>query len=177
VRYTLYLFEYDAMLYSLLLRLLGLYMINNDILRRLSTLLGFDDEKTRAVFKLNACDITADKLVCFFKEKDDAAYIELLDVELASFLNGLIVEKRGAKEGPQAVPEDDLTNNAIFNKLKIAFSLQADEVIDTLELAELSLTKYELSAFFRSINNKHYRECSDEVLSTFIKGLKIKLQG
>ncbi|AOW76084.1 MAG: hypothetical protein ACI9O3_000906 [Colwellia sp.] len=152
-------------------------MINNDILRRLSTLLDFDDEKTRAVFKLNACEISAEQLVCFYKEKDDETYVELLDVEFASFLNGLIVERRGAKEGPQAVPEAVLTNNAIFNKLKIAFSLQADEVIDTLELAELSLTKYELSAFFRSINNKHYRDCSDEVLSTFIKGLKIKLQG
>jgi uncharacterized protein YehS (DUF1456 family) len=152
-------------------------MINNDILRRLSTLLGFDDEKVRAVFKLNSCDITAEQMVCFFKEKDDADYVELLDVELASFLNGLIVEKRGAKEGPQAVPEQTLSNNAIFNKLKIAFSLQADEVIDTLELAELSLTKYELSAFFRNVNNKHYRDCSDDVLSTFIKGLKIKLQG
>jgi uncharacterized protein YehS (DUF1456 family) len=152
-------------------------MINNDILRRLSSLLGFDDEKICSVFKLNACDITTEQMVCFFKEKDDAAYIELLDVELASFLNGLIVEKRGAKEGPQAVPETVLSNNAIFNKLKIAFSLHADEVIDTLELAELSLTKYELSAFFRNINNKHYRDCSDEVLSTFIKGLKIKLQG
>lgn len=152
-------------------------MINNDILRRLSTLLGFDDEKVRAVFKLNSCDITAEQMVCFFKEKDDADYVELLDVELASFLNGLIVDKRGAKEGPQAVPEQTLTNNAIFNKLKIAFSLQADDVISTLELAELSLTKYELSAFFRNVNNKHYRDCSDDVLSTFIKGLKITVQG
>lgn len=152
-------------------------MINNDLLRRLSTLLGFDDEKICAVFKLNACDITPEQLVSFFKEKDEDAYVELLDVEFASFLNGLIVEKRGAKEGPAAVAETVLSNNAIFNKLKIAFSLHADEVIETLELAELSLTKYELSAFFRSVTNKHYRDCSDETLSAFIKGLKIKLQG
>jgi len=152
-------------------------MINNDILRRVSTLLGFDDEKIRSVFKLNACDITAEQLACFFIEKDQTTFVELLDVELASFLNGLIVDKRGAKEGPQAVPETTLSNNAIFNKLKIAFSLHADEVIDTLEMAELSLTKYELSALFRKVSNKHYRECSDETLSAFIRGLKIKLQG
>ncbi len=152
-------------------------MINNDILRRITTLLDFDDAKICSVFKLNTCEITTEQLGSFFTEKDEEAYIELLDVELASFLNGLIVEKRGAKEGPQAVAETVLSNNAIFNKLKIAFSLHADEVIDTLELAELSLTKYELSAFFRNVNNKHYRDCSDEVLSTFIKGLKIKLQG
>jgi len=152
-------------------------MINNDILRRVSTLLGFDDKKIRSVFKLNACDITAEQLACFFIEKDQTTFVELLDVELASFLNGLIVDKRGAKEGPQAVPETTLSNNAIFNKLKIAFSLHADEVIDTLEMAELSLTKYELSALFRKVSNKHYRECSDETLSAFIRGLKIKLQG
>ena len=109
-------------------------MINNDILRRLSSLLGFNDEKICSVFKLNACDITTEQMVCFFKEKDDVAYIEILDAELASFLNGLIVEKRGAKEGPQAVPENVLSNNAIFNKLKIAFSLHADEVIDKSSL-------------------------------------------
>ena len=62
----------------------------------------------------------------------------------------------------------------IFNKVKIALSLQAEEVISVLELAELSLSKYELSAFFRKIDNKHYKNCSDEVLSAFLKGLKIK---
>jgi len=152
-------------------------MINNDILRRVTTLLSFDGEKTRSVFKLNNCEISADKLLSFFIEKDEEDYVELLDVELASFLNGLIVDKRGAKEGPQAVAETTLSNNAIFNKLKIAFSLQADDVIATLELAELSLTKYELSAFFRNVHNKHYKDCSDAVLSAFIKGLKIQLQG
>ena len=80
-------------------------MINNDILRRITTILDFDDAKICSVFKLNSCDITTEQLICFFKEKNDADYVELLDVELASFLNGLIVEKRGAKEGPAAVAE------------------------------------------------------------------------
>jgi len=47
-------------------------------------------------------------------------------------------------------------------------------VIATLELADLGLGKYELSAFFRNVNHKHYRECSDDVLSAFLKGLKIQ---
>ena len=55
-------------------------------------------------------------------------------------------------------------------------SLKAEEVISILELADLSLGKYELSAFFRNVSNKHYRDCSDDVLSTFLKGLKIKSQ-
>jgi uncharacterized protein YehS (DUF1456 family) len=59
--------------------------------------------------------------------------------------------------------------------VKIALALKADEVIAILELAGLSLGKYELSSFFRNVNHKHYKECSDDVLSTFLKGLKIKL--
>ncbi len=151
-------------------------MINNDILRRVSTIFGFDDEKIQAVFALNQYDMTAEQLVDIFREKDEPTYKALLDVELASFLNGLIVEKRGQKDGPQHQAELVLNNNLIFNKVKIALSLKADEVIALLELAGLSLSKYELSAFFRNMNHKHYKDCSDQVLSAFLKGLKIKFE-
>jgi uncharacterized protein YehS (DUF1456 family) len=149
-------------------------MINNDILRRISTICDFNNEKIQAIAALSECEISSEQLTRFFKEKDDATYIEVTDTELAGFLNGLIIEKRGKKDGPLRANELELNNNAIFNKLKIALSLQADDVIAILELAQLSLGKYELSAFFRNANNKHYRECSDDVLSTFLKGLKIK---
>ncbi|WOH39246.1 DUF1456 family protein [Thalassotalea fonticola] len=151
-------------------------MINNDILRRISTIFDFNDDKILAVFALSECKITPEQLTNFFKEKDDSDYQELEDMELASFLNGLIIDKRGKKDGPQRQAELVLNNNAVFNKLKIALALKADDVIAVLELAELSLGKYELSAFFRNENNKHYRACSDNVLSAFLKGLKIKLQ-
>lgn len=151
-------------------------MINNDILRRLSTIFDLTDEKIRTIFSLSEYEISEQQLANYFKEKDDTAYQELPDVELASFLNGLIIDKRGPSDGPVRQTEEQLTNNMIFNKVKIALSLKAEEVISILELAELSLGKYELSAFFRNVNNKHYRDCSDDVLSTFLKGLKIKLQ-
>ena len=151
-------------------------MINNDLLRRISTTLNFNDEKIISVFELGHCSITAEQLSTFFKEKDDSAYNVLADVQLASFLNGLIIEKRGKKDGPDRQAEEELSNNAIFNKLKIALALKADEVTAILELAGLNLGKYELSAFFRNVNHKHYRECSDDVLSTFLKGLKIQSQ-
>ncbi len=149
-------------------------MINNDLLRRISTIFDFNDEKILSVFKLGQCSITAEQLANIFKEKNDSCYRSLVDVEFSSFLNGLIIEKRGAKDGPQHQAEQVLSNNIIFNKLKIALALKADEVIALLELAELSLGKYELSAFFRNVNNKHYRACSDDVLSAFLKGLKIQ---
>ena len=151
-------------------------MINNDILRRLSKTFAFNDEKLLAIFSLVDCDISAEQLTSFFKEKNEDDYQVLSDVQLASFLNGLIIEKRGPKDGPQHPIEQELNNNLIFNKVKIALALKADEVIAILELADLSLGKYELSAFFRNVNHKHYRDCSDEVLSTFLKGLQIKFQ-
>jgi uncharacterized protein YehS (DUF1456 family) len=151
-------------------------MINNDILRRVSTILDFSDDKTRAVFELGQCNISADQLVNFYKEKNDSDYKEIADVELASFLNGLIVDKRGPTDGPQRENEVELTNNQIFNKIKIALSLKADEVLSILALADLTLGKYELSAFFRNISNKHYNNCGDDILSSFLKGLKIKLE-
>lgn len=151
-------------------------MINNDLLRRISTILHFNDEKILTVFELGQCLISSEQLADFFKEKNDSAYNELSDIEFASFLNGLIIDKRGKKDGPEHVAENVLSNNLIFNKLKIALILKADEIITILELAELSLGKYELSAFFRNVNNKHYRDCSDDVLSTFLKGLQIQSQ-
>ena len=151
-------------------------MINNDILRRISTIFELTDEKIRTTFALSQCEISAEQLTNFFKEKDDTAYQEIEDVQFASFLNGLITAQRGPSDGPARETEQVLTNNMIFNKVKIALSLKAEEVIAILELAELSLGKYELSAFFRNVNNKHYKNCSDEVLSAFLKGLKIKNQ-
>lgn len=149
-------------------------MINNDLLRRVSTIFDFSSEQTLAVFKLGQSLITAEQLVDIYREKNDTRYKSLSDNEFASFLNGLIIEQRGPKDGPQHQAEQVLTNNIIFNKLKIALALKADDVIAILELAELSLGKYELSAFFRKVNHKHYKECSDIVLSAFLKGLKIK---
>lgn len=156
---------------------LGINMINNELLRRLCTIFDLNNEQVPAIFALNDGTISSDELTNVFKSSDDADYKALLDVEFASFLNGLIIYKRGKKDGPQQPAEMVLTNNLIFNKVKIALALKADEVIDILELAGLSLSKYELSALFRNVNHKHYRACSDDVLSTFLKGLKIKLQG
>jgi len=149
-------------------------MINNDLLRRISAIFDLNDDKIIATFALSQCVISTEQLANFYKEKDDTTYQAIEDVQFARFLNGLITAQRGPSEGPEREVEQVLTNNMIFNKVKIAMSLKAEDVISVLELAGLSLGKYELSAFFRNVNNKHYKACSDDVLSSFLKGLKIK---
>lgn len=149
-------------------------MINNDILRRISAILNLSDDAIMVNFSLGKSEVTALELAHFYKEKNDDTYQEVEDSQLASFLNGLIITKRGKGDGPERLPEPVLTNNMIFNKLKIALSLKAEDVLAILALADLELGKYELSAYFRNVNHKHYKVCSDDVLSAFLKGLKIK---
>jgi len=86
----------------------------------------------------------------------------------------LINDKRGKKEGPQPEPEQRLTNNIIFRKLRIALDLKAEDVLEIMIMAGLRISKHELSAFFRRPDHKHYRECNDQILRNFLKGLQLK---
>ena len=79
---------------------------------------------------MNHC-CTENSPINWLKKDDDPAYQQLSDLELATFLNGLIVEKRGKKDGPQPAPEQKLNNNIIFMKLKIAFNLNAEQQTKT----------------------------------------------
>jgi len=146
---------------------------NNDILRRLRYTFDFDDSKMVAIFGLADHSVTREQVSAWLKKEDDSGYKSLGDNLLATFLNGLINDMRGKKEGPPAVAEQQLNNNIIFRKLKIALDLQAEEVLDIIAMADFQLGKHELSAFFRKPGHKHYRECKDQVLRSFLKGLQI----
>ncbi|MCK4586312.1 MAG: DUF1456 family protein, partial [Gammaproteobacteria bacterium] len=108
---------------------------------------------------------------------DDPEYQNCTDTKLATFLNGLIIDKRGKKDGPQPVPEKNINNNIIFMKLKIALNLKAEDVLEIMALADLRVSKHELSAFFRRPDHKHYRACKDQILRNFLKGVQIKYRG
>jgi uncharacterized protein YehS (DUF1456 family) len=152
-------------------------MNNNDVLRRIRYTFNFDDTKMIAIFGLGGLELTRAEISNWLKKDDDPDYRKCGDVQLAGFLNGLIVEKRGKKDGPQPKPETTLTNNIILRKLKIALNLQADEVQALIRQADFSLSKHELSAFFRKPEHKHYRECKDQVLRYFLKGVQAKYRG
>ena len=152
-------------------------MTNNDILRRIRYTFSFDDSKIIAIFALGGLDVTRAEISDWLKKEDDPDFQKCNDVTLARFLNGLIIEKRGKKDGPQPEPETSLTNNIIFRKLKIALNLQADEVLMLIKQADFSLSKHELSAFFRKPEHKHFRKCKDQVLRYFLKGVQLKYRG
>ena len=149
-------------------------MTNNDVLRRLRYTFDFDDSKMINLFSLGNLKVTRGQISDWLKKEDDAAYKNCTDTQLASFLNGLIIDRRGKKEGTQPRAEKRVSNNIIFRKLKIALDLKADDVLEIMGLANIRISKHELSAFFRKSDHKHYRDCKDQILRNFLKGVQLK---
>jgi len=147
---------------------------NNDVLRRVRFIFDFSDSKMIALFSLADRPVTREQISDWLKKDDDPAYQECSDTQLAIFLNGLINDKRGKNNGPQPEPEQHLNNNIIFRKLKIALNLQAEEILEIMALADVQISKHELSAFFRRSGHKHYRACNDQIFRNFLKGVQLK---
>ena len=149
-------------------------MTNNDVLRRIRYIFDYNDTTMIAILELAGHSVSREQISDWLKKDDDPAYKALNDTQLAIFLNGLIIHKRGKKDGPQPEPEKSLNNNIIFRKLKIALNLKEEDTLAIMELANLRISKHELSAFFRRADHKHYRACKDQVLRNFLKGLQLK---
>lgn len=151
-------------------------MTNNDILRRLRYAFDFKDAQMIAIFAAADHKVTRAEISDWLKKEEDPSFKKMVDTELALFLNGLINTKRGKREGEQPAPEKRLTNNMIFMKLRIALNMKAEDILETMELANFIMSKHELSAFFRKPDNKHYRECKDQILRNFLMGVQRKLR-
>ena len=150
-------------------------MVNaNDILRRIRYTFEFSDSKMMEIFALAGHEITRAQISDWLKKDDDPAYKDLDDNHLAIFLNGFIIEKRGKKEGPPPIAEKRLNNNIVLRKLKIALDLKDDSILEILALADMRISKHELSAFFRKPDQEQFRPCKDQILRNFIHGMQVK---
>ena len=147
-------------------------MDNNDVLRRIRYTFDYSDEQMIAIFGSADCAVTRQQISNWLKKEDVADYQPCNDELMATFLNGLINDKRGRKEGEQPKPETRLNNNIIFRKLKIALNLQADDIIELLASVDFRMSKHELSAFFRKSDHRHYRECKDQILRNFLQAVQ-----
>jgi uncharacterized protein YehS (DUF1456 family) len=127
-----------------------------------------------AIFSSAGLTVTREQVSQWLKKDNDEDFVSCQDIELASFLNGFINEKRGKKEGPPTTPEKRLTNNIVLTKLKIALNLKAEELIELLATVDFRLNKPELSAFSRRIDHQHYRECKDQVLRNLLQAIDKK---
>jgi uncharacterized protein YehS (DUF1456 family) len=152
-------------------------MTNNDILRQLRYALNINDSKMIEIFKLADHEIEQSKLTCLLKKEDEEGFVNCSDDVLRYFLDGLILHKRGRKEikpGETRKSDSRLTNNTILKKLRIALELKEDDMLGILKLANVEISKSELTALFRREGHKNYKECGNQFLRKFLKGLSIR---
>jgi uncharacterized protein YehS (DUF1456 family) len=156
-------------------------VINNDVLRSIRYALDLSDAKVAEMIRLAEREIALSDVENLLRKEDEEGFVECGADVLVSFLDGLIVHRRGKMEPrpeEQAKkPERRLTNNAILKKLRVAFELKEEDMHKTLELAGFSVSKPELSALFRQKGHKNYRTCGDQLLRNFLKGLVIRHRG
>ena len=147
-------------------------MTHNDVLRSVRYLLNVSDATLADIIRLGDGEVSRDDVVAFLKKEDDDGYQACGDAVMARFLNGLVTYKRGKDDSrpPQPV-EVPVTNNTVLKKLRVAFELKDDDIIALLQRTGLSVSKTELSAFFRRPDHRNYRECGDQLLRYLLKGL------
>jgi len=148
----------------------------NDVLRRIRYAFDFDDNNMMEVFASGDLPVERVQVCAWLKAEEDLGFEAITDRQMAQFLNGLINAKRGRREGAQPVPEDSLSNNMVLMKLRIALNLQSDDVQALLRETGLVFSKHELTALFRKPGHKHYRNCEDQLLRNFLKGLQLRLR-
>jgi uncharacterized protein YehS (DUF1456 family) len=151
-------------------------MTNNDILRSLRYTFDFGDDKMIELFGLGGKTVTRSEVSDWLKREEDPEYKGIYDKDLAYFLNGLIIDRRGKREGVEPVAEKTLTNNMIFQKLKIALNMKDDEILEILAKVNVNISKHELSAFFRKPTQDQYRLLKDQILRNFLRGIQMKFR-
>jgi uncharacterized protein YehS (DUF1456 family) len=152
-------------------------MINNDILRQLRYALNINDPTMIGIFKLADHEIEQSRLTGLLKKEDEEGFVDCDNAVLGHFLDGLILYKRGRREvkpGETRKPDSRLTNNAILKKLRIALELKEDDMRAVLSLADVDISKPELTALFRKEGHKNYKECGDQFLRKFLRGLSLR---
>ncbi|MCD7034271.1 DUF1456 family protein [Metabacillus sp. GX 13764] len=157
-------------------------MDHNDRLIRLRYALDLKNSEVEDIFSYGGVEISRpdiSKLLTKTDEEDDENYIPCSSHMYQSFLNGLIVFKRGKQEGQPDQPPmtQEHPNNILLKKVKIALSLTTDDIIEVLDLAGVTITKGELGALLRKEGHKNYKECGDRYARNFLKGLAIKYRG
>lgn len=149
-------------------------MTKNDVLRKVRYTFDFSDSKMIALFALGGIEVSREQVSDWLKKDEDPAFKPCPDRVLAAFLNGLITDRREKKEGAEPELEKALSNNQILRKLRIALDLKEPDMLALMNDAEMPLSKPELSALFRSPGHKNYRECKDQFLRNFLRGLQLK---
>jgi uncharacterized protein YehS (DUF1456 family) len=145
-------------------------------MRRFRYALNINDRTMLDIFKLGEHPLELPGLKDLLKKEEETGFVLCNNKVLSSFLDGFIIYKRGKKEDAGAQPKrsgHQLTNNLILRKIRIGLELKEDDMLGILKRANFTLSKSELSAFFRDKEHKNFKPCGDQVLRNFLSGLAV----
>lgn len=151
-------------------------MINNDVLRSVRYILNISEFKLVEIVKLGGGEVTQASMNAYLKHEDEPGFEECDQRTMSQFLNGLIYFKRGKDESRPPLQPELPTNNVVLKKLRVAFELKDDDILQFLTNAGFQVTKTELSAFFRKEGHHNYRQVGDQFLRNFLKGLSARVR-
>lgn len=171
-------------------------MNNNDRLVRLRYALDLKDRETVEVFSLGEQELSKEAVQQMLTkvtntdtaQDDEDEFTENIyekacdNRTFESFLNGLIIYKRGqqvtAKGEPvkqtRLIKHDKDINNVLLKKVKIALTLTSDDILDILDETGVHISNSELSAVLRKEGHRNYKECGDRYARNFLKGLALR---
>lgn len=150
-------------------------MVSNDILRSVRYILKMNNQDLLRIFALGDTVVTAEQLAPWLRKEDDEGFVRCPDIMLSCFLNGLIYEKRGRDESaPALAVERRVNNNIMLKKLRIAFSLKTDDILAILTEQKFRVSMPEITAMMRAPDHKNFRECGDQFLRYFLRGLAVR---
>ena len=151
-------------------------MDNNYVLRSLRYALKISDSTMIEIFSLGGHKTTKDDILALLKPEGDKDLMLCSNQVMISFLDGLIIHKRGKQDNKPETPQkqSNLNNNVILKKIRIALNFKEEDMLATFKLAGLEVSKAELSAIFRKLGHKNYKECGDQFVRNFLKGLSLK---
>ena len=147
-------------------------MLNNDVLQKIRYLLNVNELKLIEIVEGAGYLVTPSEMSSYLLNENDLNFEPCPDLVMDYFLNGLIIYKRGPREGQMSSVSTSITNNTILKKLRVAFELKDIDLIDLIEKpGHLKISKAELGAFFRKEDHRNYRECGDQFLRNILNGL------
>lgn len=150
-------------------------MTNNEIMIGIRYALHMKNAEVKELFELAGEEITLPEVVNLLKKEELEGFERCTPEQLHAFLDGLIIKRRGKKDGPAPkINKSHINNNMILRKLRIAFELRDTDVIATLKLTGFNMSKAELGAMSRRKSHHQYTACGDQVMRYFLKGLVIK---
>jgi uncharacterized protein YehS (DUF1456 family) len=150
-------------------------MLNNDILRSLRYTLKTNNQGLARLIALGETDVIEAQIAPWLRKEEEEGFERCPDIVLAALLNGLIYDKRGRDEDAPLVLERRLNNNIVLKKLRIAFSLKTDDILAILTEQKFRVSMPEITAMMRAPEHKNFRECGDQFMRYFLRGLTVRL--